>query len=152
MEESIKIVDIYEYMPVLRELLGEGKEVSLTITGNSMSPFLVHGRDAVVIVRPDGSWKKGDIALFQRKTSQYILHRICRVDKNGNCFFIGDGQQVVEGPIAPEQIFGKIVAVRRKEKWEKPGTFWWEFFEHVWLHIVPLRPFCRQMYRLLRHW
>ncbi|MBO5069686.1 MAG: S24/S26 family peptidase [Roseburia sp.] len=137
-------------MPVLRELLGEGKEVSLTITGNSMAPFLVHGRDVVVIANPDGNWKKGDIALFQRKTSQYILHRICRVDKNGNCFFIGDGQQIVEGPIAPEQIFGKIVAARRKGKWEKPGTFWWEFFRHIWLYIVPLRPICHRVYRLLR--
>lgn len=149
MESNLKIVDIYEYMPVLREMLSQGKEMSLTITGNSMTPFLVHGRDSVIITKPDGNWKKGDIALFQRKNSQYILHRICRVTKDGSCYFVGDGQQIVEGPIASEQIFGKIIAAKRKNKWEKPGTFWWEFFEHVWISIIPLRPFCCKVYRLL---
>lgn len=150
METKERIVDIHTYVPVLRELIEEGREVSLTVTGSSMAPFMVHGRDRVLIVKPDGNWKKGDIAFFQRRTSEYILHRICRVDRDGACYFIGDGQLQIEGPIAPEQIFGKIIAVERKGKWEKPGTFWWEFFEHVWMNIIPLRRFCMRTYGLLR--
>lgn len=143
------IVDNQEYIPVLRELVQEGKEVTLTIAGNSMSPFMVHGRDRVLIARPEGKWHKGDIAFFQRRTSEFILHRICRVDGDGSCYFVGDGQIQIEGPVFPEQIFGKIIAVERKGRWEKPGTFWWEFFEHIWLNIIPLRPFCVRIYSLL---
>ena len=144
-----KLVDVHQYMPVLREILGTGKEVSLTITGNSMSPFLVHERDEILISPPDGNWKKGDMAFYQRTNGQYVMHRICRVDKKGDCFFVGDAQMVIEGPIAPSQIFGKITSVKRKGKWIGPGDLWWEFFEHVWLNIIPLRMVCIRIYGIL---
>lgn len=147
-----RIVDVHKYMPVLRDILAQGKEVSITITGNSMSPFMVHGRDEILISPPNDPWKKGDMAFFQRTSGQYVMHRICRVEKNGDCFFVGDAQQVIEGPIKQEQIFGKITSVKRKGKWIGPGTFWWEFFEHVWLNIIPLRPVCIKLYGLLCHW
>ena len=147
MEESVRKVDAGAYLSALEALLREGKEVSLVVTGNSMSPFLVHGRDSVILAKADGGWKKGDIALFQRKTSEYILHRISRVEKAGACFFIGDGQLAEEGPIEPEQILGRVIAARRKGKWEKPGTFLWDFFERVWLRMIPLRPLCLRIYR-----
>ena len=149
MKESKKIVDIDTYMPVLRELLSQGKEVSLTITGSSMSPFLVHQRDQILIAPPDGSWKKGDMAFFVRANGQYVMHRICRVDKDGSCFFVGDAQQWVEGPIAPCQIFGKITSVKRKGKWIGPKDFWWQFFEKIWIRIIPFRPFFRRVYGII---
>lgn len=144
-----KLVDVHQYMPVLREILSTGKEVSLTITGNSMSPFMVHGRDEILISPPAGSWKKGDMAFYQRSSGQYVMHRICRVDQEGNCFFVGDAQMVIEGPIEPSRIFGKITSVKRKGKWIGPGDFWWEFFEHVWLNMIPLRMVCIRLYGLL---
>ena len=33
------------YIPVLKELVEEGKEVSMMISGSSMNPFLIHQRD-----------------------------------------------------------------------------------------------------------
>lgn len=144
-----RVVDAQTYMSVLRELLSQGKEVPLMITGSSMSPFLVHERDEILISPPDGIWKKGDLAFFQRKNGHYVMHRIVKVASNGDCFFIGDGQMVTEGPICPEQIFGKITAVKRKGKWIGPGNFWWEFFEHVWLNTISLRPLFRKLYSLV---
>lgn len=149
MEKQKRIVDIYTYMPVLREILSEGREVSLVITGSSMAPFLIHGRDEILIAPPEGAWKKGDMAFFQRESGQYVMHRICRVDRDGTCFLIGDAQQVIEGPIQSEQIFGKITAVKRKGKWLHPGDFWWEFFEHIWLNIIPLRPLFTKFYSVV---
>ena len=149
MSDVKKIVDVDTYMPVLCEILAQGKEVSLTITGNSMAPFMAHGRDEILITAPDGPWKKGDMAFFKRENGQYVMHRICRVETDGKCFFVGDAQQIVEGPIRPEQIFGKIIKVKRKGKWIGPGNFWWEFFEHVWLNILPLRPICWKFYGVL---
>lgn len=151
MSNEKRIVDVHAYMPVLCELLAQGKEVSLTITGNSMAPFMAHGRDEILITPPDGNWQKGDMAFFKRANGQYVMHRICRVTARGDCFFIGDAQQMIEGPIRPEQIFGKIISVKRKGKWIGPGDFWWEFFEHVWLNIIPLRPVCRKIYSILWH-
>lgn len=145
-----RIVDIYEYMPVLRELIEEGKEVSFTVTGNSMSPFIVHGRDQIIIEKPVDKWKKGDIGFFQRANGAYILHRICRIDKQGNCWFVGDGQQDIEGPILQEQIFAKVTAVKRKGKWIRKGNFWWEFFARFWIRVIPLRPWFHRLYGVLK--
>ena len=33
-----------------------------------------------------------------------------------------------------------VTAVRRKEKLLQPGSFWWDFFEKVWIRVIPLRP------------
>lgn len=138
------------FLPVVRELLEEGKEVSLTISGNSMSPFFIHERDRVLLGPADENMRKGDIAIFQRKNGQFVLHRICRVSEEEQYFFIGDAQTQVEGPIGRNQIFGKVNAVCRKGTWLKPGDFWWEFFEHVWLWIIPARRLICRCYDTLK--
>lgn len=147
-----RTIDADTYMPVLRELLLQGKDVPLVITGNSMAPFLIHRRDEIMISPPDAFWKKGDMAFFQRKNGNYVMHRIVKVTEENGCYFIGDGQLTVEGPIEPDQIFGKITSVKRKGKWIGPGNFWWEFFEHVWLNVIPLRPMLQKAYSLLTFW
>ena len=80
MQEQIPVrkVDTGKYMKIIRSLLEEGKEVPLVVTGNSMLPFLVDGRDQVLIKEVNRSLRKGDIAFFQRKNGQYIMHRIRR--------------------------------------------------------------------------
>lgn len=149
MENKKKIVEISAYMSVLQELLEQGKEVSLTITGNSMSPFLIHGRDAILLAPANGCWKKGDMAFYRRTGGQYVMHRICRVNTQGECFFVGDAQQEVEGPIREDQIFAKVISVRRKNRWIGPGDFWWEFFAHFWINVIPLRKIFRKIYGVL---
>ena len=133
-----RIVDIYEYMSMLRELTEEGKEVSLLITGNSMSPFLVHERDYIYFKKPDRPLRRGDMVFYQRRNGQYVMHRICRVTAEG-FDIVGDGQTVIEHGVRQEQIFGLITKVQRKGKRLTDGDFWWEFFRRVWLRVIPLR-------------
>ena len=40
----------------------------------------------------------------------------------------------------PDQVLALVTAVRRKEKLLQPGSFWWNFFEKVWIRVIPLRP------------
>lgn len=138
------------FLPVIQELLEEGKEVPLTVSGNSMAPFFIHGRDKVLLEPAKDRMRKGDIAIFRRKSGQYILHRIYRVSKGNQYFFVGDAQTEIEGPIDREQIFGKVKAVCRKGKWLQQGDFWWEFFEHVWLHMIPARRLMCKCYGALK--
>ena len=37
------------YIPVLKDLVEEGKEVSMMISGSSMNPFLIHQRDYILM-------------------------------------------------------------------------------------------------------
>ena len=140
-----RIVDIYEYMPVLRELTEQGKEVSLLITGNSMVPFLVNERDRIFFKKPDRALKKGDLVFYRRLNGQYVMHRICKVTAQG-FDIVGDAQTIIEHGVRPEQIFGLITRVERKGALLSDGSFWWEFFRRVWIRLIPLRGVLLRLY------
>lgn len=141
----MRTIDTREYISALRELTEQGKEVSLLISGNSMSPFMIHQRDTICFKKPDRELRKGDMVFYQRMNGQFIMHRIWKVKADG-FYIVGDAQQEIEGPIAREQIFAFVTKVKRKGKWIGPGDFWWEFFEHVWINMVPVRRYVRAGY------
>ena len=144
----MKVVDTREYVTMLRGLVEEGREVSMVISGSSMSPFLIHQRDTIFFKKPDRPLRTGDMVFFERPSGQYVMHRIWKV-KKGGYYIVGDGQTVIEGPVQRQQIFAVITKVRRKGEWIRPGDFWWEFFEHVWIHMIPLRRVAARLYSLL---
>lgn len=123
---------------MLRELTEQGHEVSIIVSGNSMSPFIVHQRDSIFFKKPDRELRRGDFVFFQRSSGQYVCHRIYKIKTDGY-YMVGDAQTVIEGPIRREQIFGLITSVTRKGQQLAPGDFWWDFFEKVWIRMIPLR-------------
>ena len=133
-----RVVDTREYVSVLREIAEEGKVVSMRIAGSSMSPFLAHGRDYIYFTKPDRELRAGDMVFYQRRNGQYVMHRIYKVKAEGY-YIVGDAQTEIEGPVARDQIFAFITKVKRKDRILQPGDFWWEFFEHVWIRMIPLR-------------
>lgn len=145
-QKPLREVDIHQYLPVLIDIINTGKDVSLIISGSSMAPFLCHHRDTIIISKPDAPFFKGEMVFYTRTSGQYVMHRIHHIDKQGNLYIIGDNQTIIEGPVLPSQVFGVIHKVIRKGKVLKKGDFWWEFFEKVWIRIVPLRPFIVKLY------
>jgi len=136
--QRIRMVDTREYVDTLRGLVEEGREVSLVVAGHSMTPFLVHYRDTIFFKKPDRPLQRGDMVFYQRDSGQYVMHRIVRV--RGDVFdIIGDAETEIERGIRRGQIFAVVTRVRRKGRMLTHGSFWWEFFEHVWLHMIPLR-------------
>ena len=140
----MQIVDIHEYMPVLQGILSEGRSVRFTVTGSSMSPFLIHERDSVIISPLSSPLKAGDIVFYQRDNGQYVMHRICRVREDG-LYLIGDAQTQIEGPVRKDQVFGQIRTVFRKGKKITEKDPVWKFFSGIWIHMIPCRPFFIRM-------
>lgn len=135
---NMKTVEAEEWASRLPELLEQAAAVPLVISGNSMSPFLVHGRDTVYLSKITQPLKKGDMIFYRRDNGQYILHRIIRAE--GEIYdLVGDAQQLIERGVRRDQVIAIVTAVRRKGKLLRPGSFWWEFFEKVWLNMVPQR-------------
>ena len=141
----MRIVDTREYVSALRELVEEGKEVSMLIAGSSMAPFLVHRRDYIYFKKPERNLRKGDMVFLERDSGQYVMHRIWKVKPDGY-YIVGDAQNEIEGPVREEQIFAIITKVRRKNQWIAPGYFWWEFFEHIWIQMIPVRRIVMKLY------
>lgn len=142
-----RVVDTNEYVSVLRELAEEGRVVSMLIAGSSMSPFLCHNRDYIYFTKPDRELRRGDMVFYQRDTGQYVMHRIYKRKKDGY-YMVGDAQTQIEGPLRGDQIFARIIKVKRKGRIIEPGNFWWEFFEHVWIRIIPMRKVIEKLYSL----
>ncbi len=137
---NIRIVDNDVYLPVLRELIYEGHSVRLNVRGQSMMPFLLDGRDSVIIEPINRELRKGDIAIFQRQNGTYIMHRIYKVDReNKQCYFVGDAQKQIEGPIETQRVFGIITKAYRRGKWIDSTNFVWWFYDKGWGLIRPFR-------------
>ncbi len=141
----MRVLDTREYVSTLRELTEQGREVSMVIAGNSMSPFLVHGRDSITFRKPDRPLKTGDMVFYQRDSGQFVMHRIHRVRPEGYDI-VGDAQREIEGPVRADQIFAVVTKVKRKGQWLEPGDFWWDFFARVWIRMVPLRGTALRLY------
>ena len=147
MESHVRQISPEELIPELLPLMDQAESVPLAISGNSMTPFLVHDRDTVFLSKVTRPLKKGDMILYRRKNGRYILHRICRV--HPDCYdLVGDAQTEIESGIRPEQVLAVVNTVRRKGKILKQGSFWWDFFEGFWLRVIPLRPAIRRVYGL----
>ena len=149
METRRRTVDTAQLLSTYRELLPQVDTLPLLVSGSSMSPFLVHGRDTVHLSAVRRPLKVGDIVLYQRDSGAYILHRICALEGEDRFTIVGDAQTVREPHIRRDQIFGLVVRVERKGKVQAPGSFWWEFFEKVWVRMVPVRPLVHRSYAAL---
>lgn len=149
MESNLKVLSPEELFPTLLDLLEDADSVPLVISGSSMTPFLVHGRDTVYLSNIRRPLKPGDMILYRRNSGNYVLHRIYRTDR-GSYTLVGDAQTFLEEGIRPEQILAVVTAVRRKGKLLQPGSFWWNFFEKIWIRLIPLRPGILEFYSGIR--
>ena len=122
MESNLKLLSPEELIPPLLDLLEETDCVPLVISGGSMSPFLVNGRDTVYLAKGGSPLKRGDMILYRRDSGRYILHRIYR-EEAGIYTLVGDAQTQLETGIRPDQVLAKVCMVRRKGKIQKPGCF-----------------------------
>lgn len=143
-----RMVDSMAYISTLCELVNEGREVVLNITGSSMSPFLIHQRDAVMLGKIVTPPQRGDIVLFQREDGSYVVHRVRKVSDEGY-FMIGDGQSETEGPVPRERLRAIVTKVRRKAQWIGRNDLKWRFFASVWLAIIPLRKMLVNAWRMI---
>ena len=149
MEYRVRLVSPELVMEPLLGLLDEAEAVPLVVSGGSMTPFLVHRRDTVYLSKVDRPLKKGDMVLYQRMNGAYILHRVLKV-AHDSYTMVGDAQTHPEPGIKMNQVRAVVTAVRRKDKLLQKGSFWWDFFEKVWIRMVPIRPAVRNTYSFMK--
>lgn len=112
----MKMMDTRAYVGMLKELVEQGREVRMVISGSSMAPFLIHGRDSIFFRAPERELRRGDIVFYERPGGQFVVHRICRVHADGYDI-IGDAQTEIEHHVQRKQIFARVTKVERKGKY-----------------------------------
>lgn len=148
--DNLKIVDNEAFLGVVEELIKSGREVKIPVSGGSMTPFLIHRRDSVILFPIESPLKKGDVVLYRRNNGMYVLHRIVRV-KEGDVFDIcGDAQREIETGVKREDIFARAGVIERKGKLIYPQSLFWKFFSVIWIRIIPLRRAMLKFYGFVR--
>jgi signal peptidase I len=139
-----------DFFPLINMVFANGQTARITVTGQSMFPFLREGVDSVELSPVDyqGIFK-GDIVLVQRDNGEYVLHRVIR--KCFDVFYIlGDGQIIIEGPIRSRRLLAKVKTVWRHERKIDCSRRTWRFLSQVWVYAFPFRRVFIKMHTLLK--
>jgi signal peptidase I len=139
MQQSIRRISTHELLPFVEEIIQSGRKARITVTGNSMRPFIVSNRDEVLITGFK-ALKKGDIILFKNKNGEYILHRIYTI-KDMKYRTIGDYCLNDDGQVEQTNIIGVVEKIMRKDRIIACDSFLWQIFTRVWLALLPVRKY-----------
>ena len=86
-------------------LVNEGLSVTMLVKGRSMLPFILGGRESVVLTRP-GAIKPGDVVLARIDGSRYVLHRVMEVSE-ARVELMGDGNLAGREVCRPEDVLAR---------------------------------------------
>ena len=100
-------IRLEQLLPFMDEAFAAGKTFKIPITGTSMLPLLVQGRDYAVLKRAAGHLKIGDVPLYRRADGAFVLHRIVGFDGD-NYIMCGDNQFALEYGIGDGNIVGVV--------------------------------------------
>ena len=136
-------------MEQIRELIAEGKTVTLTVKGNSMNPLMVHLRDQITL----GPWKDEDIkagtvALVKDIRNNYLIHRIIRRDVN-TVTLLGDGNINMTETATFDNIIGIMLSITRKGRVITTDSFCWKSYSWLWRILTPVRRYPLALWRKL---
>lgn len=147
---NLKTIKSEELFPAIRDLLDNDRKVRITVTGNSMMPFLRENIDSVELSAADfSSLRFGQITLIRRQDGQYILHRLVRKKKD-HFYIAGDAQLSVEGPVYPDQLIATVTKVWREDRQISASNIIWQTISFIWWLRLPAFHILRRPYRLLR--
>lgn len=117
----------------------ETGSIQIKPKGYSMYPLFIPGRDYAIINKAEFSkLKRGDVILYRRVNSILVLHRICRITKNG-IYTVGDNQTQVEGPLYETQVKGILTGIIRNGHEFSVRHPLYRFFSMLWLTLRPVR-------------
>ncbi len=95
----------------------DGTKIFLDYTGPSMNPTLRAGDGMTVIPYGNSRPRVGDVVVFRSpERDQHIVHRVLSVDSQGIRTFGDNNGRVDPWILTPDDIVGRVVAARRKNK------------------------------------
>ena len=129
-------------LPEVAKLLDEGRKVTIKAKGNSMLPFIIGGRDKVVLQKNE-EYGKGDAVLAEIAPETFVLHRIIKIDGE-KVILMGDGNLIGTEQCSIENICGQVVAIVRNGRQRKVK------YRHIWQTLLPIRRYLLAIYRRIK--
>ena len=117
--------------------------------GNSMYPLIRQGKDVLIIKKVNSRLKKMDVPLYKRKSGQYVLHRIIKVNEN-DYVIRGDNTYYNETGIRDDQILGVLSGVIREGKEISVNSLSYKIYSYFWYYTYYLRKLIIKTKRCIR--
>jgi hypothetical protein len=110
---------------LVEERVAQGELVRINVKGQSMTPFLIGGRDKVELIKPSAdSLRKGRIVLAHLGENRYVLHRVVRIS-NGKVLLKGDGNLYGLEQCEVNQVVAEAIHfIRNKKKYNYKNCTW----------------------------
>ncbi len=131
-------VSMQEIGPLIDQFVDTKKQVIITVTGDSMSPFLKSKRDKAILSPVCEKPQKNDVVLYLRDNGTYVLHRIFKI-KNNEYVMLGDAQVYCEKGITDRHIKAVATAFVRNGKQFDRHSFLYLCYVKFWKAVYPLR-------------
>ena len=127
-------------------LVREGVNVTLPVNGNSMQPFIIGGKESVILHRPV-LIDVGDVVLAWVDGCRYVVHRIVRID--------GERVTLMGNLVGTEHCLLNDIKARvthvvdEKERTHYLYKGWRKLAAKVWYWLRPVRRYLLAIYRRL---
>lgn len=118
--------------------------------GVSMLPLLHQRKDLFTVVRKgEERCKKGDVALYRRRSDKYVLHRIIEV-REKDYVILGDNCFEKEYGITDGEILGVMTAYVRKGRSHSTGDLSYRLYSFYIMHTIAPRIFRKKVMMKLK--
>ena len=129
-------------------LVREGVNVTLPVTGQSMLPFIIGGKESVILRRP-GVIDVGDVVLAWVDGNRYVIHRIIRIDGD-RITLMGDGNVGVTEHCLLGDIKARVTHVVSADNKKRDLYSRWRVrAAKLWYWLRPIRRYLLAIYRRL---
>ena len=129
-------------------LVQEGVTVTFPVTGQSMLPFIIGGKESVILHAP-GLTAVGDVVLAWVDGCRYVVHRIIRIDGD-RVTLMGDGNVKGTEHCLLKDVKARVThVVDAKDKTHYLYNRWRMLGAKVWYWLRPIRRYLLAIYRRL---
>ena len=129
-------------------LVQEGVTVTFPVTGQSMLPFIIGGKESVILHRP-GLIDVGDVVLAWVDGNRYVVHRIIKLDYD-RVTLMGDGNVAVTEHCLLKDVKARVThVVRAANKKRDVYSRWRVRAATLWYWLRPIRRYLLAIYRRL---
>ena len=131
-------------------MVKSGVSVTFPVNGRSMLPFIVGGRDSVILEKPK-ALRRGDVVLALVKTNSpgkhYVVHRI--VSLNGeHVVLMGDGNLALREYCDVSDVCAKVICVVKPNGKKYAMAAWrYRIAAKIWYILLPIRRYLLWIYR-----
>ena len=131
-------------------LAREGVRVTFPVKGRSMLPFIIGGKEGVILRRP-GVIDVGDVVLAWVDGCRYVVHRIIRIDGD-RVTLMGDGNLVGTEHCRVDDVKARVThVVDAKGRQHDLYHTWRRRAAKVWFWLRPIRRYLLAIYRRVKN-